>query len=220
MKTVLCLLFCLFCTPPIFAQNNSIDKNRKYGITMSAAIFPYKFGIQPGFQIKLGKRFDFVTDYGFTLRGRGNNQYDETHFFKLGTELKYHSGHFVTERYFSLQTGYISRKFQAKDSGWYWKKDSSDASGYGSASIISPVLFAAIKWGREIKVGEKFFLDFFLGIGARYIRTNYNARNVYSIGHFADKRDTIFDLAGYSWEHEGEQVKLHATAGARVGIRF
>lgn len=187
---------------------------------MSAVIFPYKAGVQPGFQVGLGKRFGLISDLGFTFSGRGNNQYDKMHFFKFATELKYYSRRSVNGGYLSLQAGYVRREFQANDSGWFWKKDSSDASGYSSARISSPVLFTAIKLGREMRFGEKFFLDVFLGIGARYIGTNYDAKDVYTMGRFADKRDTIFDLAGYSWEHEGSQVKLHATAGVRIGYYF
>lgn len=220
MRTILCLLFCLFFTSRIFAQNNSNGKDRKYAITMSVAVFPYKSGIQPGFQVKLGKRFDFISDCGFTLTAKGNSQYNEMHFLKFASELKYRPGHSVAGRYFSLQTGYIRRKFQAKDSGWYWRKDSSDAIGYSSASINSPVLFAAIKWGREVKVGDKFFLDFFLGVGARYISTTYDAKDIHAIGLPGGERDNIFELAGYSWEHEEDQMKFHATAGVRLGMRF
>lgn len=220
MRTALSLLFCFCFIHQTFAQNQSDAMDRKYAITMSAAVFSYKAGIQPGIQVKLGKRFGFMSDVGFALSGRGNNQYDEMHFFKLASELKYYSKHSVSGRYFSFQAGYVHREFQANDSGWYWRKDSSDATGYGSAHVNSPVFFGAIKLGRELKIGEKFFLDVFFGIGARYIHTNYDAKNVYTMGRFVDKRDTIFDLAGYSWEHEGDQVKLHATTGLRIGYYF
>lgn len=220
MRTALNLLFCLCFIHEAFAQNQSNTIDQKYAMTMSATIFPFKAGIQPGFQIKLGKRFGFMSDLGFAFSARGNNQYDELHFFKLASELKYYSRRSVNGGYFSFQAGYVHRELQANDSGWYWRKDSSNASGYSSASINSPLLFTAIKLGREMKIGEKFFLDVFIGIGARYIHTNYDAKDVYAMGRFADKRDTVFDLAGYSWEHEGNQVKLHATAGARVGLRF
>lgn len=219
MRIALFLLFCLCFTREIFAQDKLNGSSQKSAITMSAAIFPYKLGLQPGFQFKLGKRLDFVTECGFSLGGRGNNQYDETHFFKLAGELKYYSKQSVG-RYLSLQTGYIGRKFQSKDSGWYWRKDSSDASGYSSALVKSPVLFAAIKIGKEITVGDKFFLDFFLGVGARYIRTVYDATGVYTIGRLGGEQDNIFELAGYSWQHEGSQVKFHGAAGVRVGMRF
>jgi hypothetical protein len=220
MRTFFCLFFCLCVIDETFSQNQSNTIDQKYGITMSAVFFPYKAGFQPGFQVKLGKRLGLISDFGFTLSNKGNNQYDEMHFFKLASELKYYSRHSVTGSYFSFQAGYVHREFQAKDSGWFWREDSSDASGYSSARINSPLLFTAIKLGREMRFGKKFFLDVFLGIGARYIRTNYDAENVYTMGRFADKRDNIFELAGYSWEHEGGQVKLHVTAGARVGIRF
>ena len=219
MRTALFLLFYLCLTLGLFAQKESNTSSQKSAITMSAAVFPYKVGIQPGVQFKLGKRLDFITECAFTLTGRGNNQYDETHFFKLAGELKCYSKQSVG-RYFSLQTGYISRKFQAKDSGWFWKKDSSDASGYSSALINSPVIFAAIKCGKEIKVGDKFFLDFLLGVGARYICTTYNAQDVHSIGRLGGEQDNIFELAGYSWQHEENEVKFHGTAGVRVGMRF
>ena len=77
-----------------------------------------------------------------------------------------------------------------------------------------------MKWGREIKIGEKFFFDFFLGIGARYISTTYNVKDVQAIGRLGGEQDNIFEIAGYSWQHEGDQVKFHGTAGVRVGLRF
>ncbi|HTM93140.1 MAG TPA: DUF3575 domain-containing protein [Flavisolibacter sp.] len=219
MRTLLCLLFCLCFTHKTFAQNQSDTTDKKYAITMSAVIFPYKSGIQPGFQIKLGKQFGLMSDFGFALSDKGNNRYNEMHFFKLASELKYYSRHSVNGRYFSLQAGYVHREFQANDSGWYWRKDSSDATGYGSALVNSPVFFGAVKLGREMKIGEKFLLDFFLGIGARYIRTTYHVQGIHPI-KLGGVRDDIFELAGYSWEHEGEQLKLHATAGVRVGCYF
>jgi hypothetical protein len=203
----------------MFAQNQSDTIGKKYAITMSTVIFPYKLGIQPGFQVRLGKRLGLVSDFGFALSNRGNNMYNEMHFFKLASELKYYSGKSVTGNYFSFQAGYVYREFQAKDSGWFWREGSSDASGYSSARINSPVLFTAIKLGRERRFREKIFADVFLGIGARYIRTSYEVRDIHSI-HLGGAGDSIFEIAGYSWEHEGDQVKLHTTAGLRVGIRF
>lgn len=219
MRTLLCLLLCLCFSYEIYAQNHSDTNVRKYAITMSAVFFPYKLGIQPGFEVKLGNGFTLMSDFGFATSGKGNNQYDEMHFFKLASELKYYSKPSADGNYFSFQAGYVHRKFQAKDSGWFWRDGSSDASGYSSARINSPVFFTAIKLGRERRFREKIFADVFFGIGARYIHTVYDVKDVHSI-HLGGARDSIFEIAGNSWEHEGDQVKLHATAGVRAGIRF
>jgi hypothetical protein len=223
MRAVLSLLFCFCIVFSSFSQTNSNyrDKaNQKHAITLSAAIFPYQIGMQPGFQFRLGKKFDLISECAFSLTGQGNNNYDEVHFFKWATELKYYPGHAFGGKYFSFQAGYIQRKFQAKDSGWYWKNNDPDATGYSSDKIKAPVAFTVVKWGREVELRKSFFLDFFLGLGARYIRTTYDVQDSYNMGHLGGARDNIFELAGYSWEHEGTQTKLNGTAGIRIGKRF
>jgi hypothetical protein len=34
------------------------------------------------------------------------------------------------------------------------------------------------------------------------------------------ERDNIFEIIGNAWEHERNYLKLHGTAGLRMGLRF
>jgi hypothetical protein len=138
----------------------------------------------------------------------------------LATELKYYPKRGFVGKYFSFQAGYIHRKFQANDSGWYWKSNDQDATGYSSAKIKAPIVFTVVKWGREVELRKNFFLDFFLGLGARYIYTTYDVKNTYPFGRPGGAQDNIFELAGYSWEHEGKQMKFNGAAGIRIGKRL
>jgi len=222
-KAIISLVCCASIVLSCFSQTNSIYRdtaNCIHSITLSAALFPYQLGIQPGFQFRLGRKYDLISEFAFSLTSRGNNNYEEAHFFKLSTELKYYPQLAFGGSYFSFQAGYIYRRFQANDSGWYWKSNDPDATGYSSAKFKAPVIFAVVKLGREMSLGKNFFLDVFLGLGARYIHTSYVVKDPYNLGHLGGEQDNIFEIAGYSWEHEGKQVKLNGTAGVRLGRKF
>lgn len=223
MRVFFFFLVCICLGKSITAQNNSElrrDEKYKCATTMSLTFFPYSVGIQPGFQLRLGRKFEFISEAAISIGSGGNNQYDEMHFFKLSAEVKYFPRKAFAGSYFSFQTGYVQRKFQAKDSGWYWRDGNINRTGYSNADIKSPVIFSNLKMGREIKVKGNFFLDLFVGVGARYIHTSYDAKNAYPLGPLTTPRDNIFELAGYSWENEGDQIKFQATAGLRLGVRF
>jgi hypothetical protein len=213
--------FIWFFTINIMAigQNNKVARDSikyKYGATITPTAFPYSAGIQPGFQFRMGRKINLISEAAFSS-AKNNIKYDRINVLKVVSELKYFRDKAFAGSYFSFQAGYISRKFISKDSGVYFKDTA--MVGYRSATIKSPVSFVAIKCGREINV-HKIFVDFFLGIGVRYVQTSYNSQGPYQISHPRGVRDNIFELLGQAWEQDRDYLKLHGTAGMRVGLRF
>jgi len=216
-KTVFFSL-CVLSTNFSLAQKSQKkgDSKQEYAATISAVVFPYDIGLQPGFQFQWGKRHSLLTEAGVAWGNRQRGQYQKRQSFKLASELKCYSKRTST-RYFSWQVGYIQRNFDDRDSGWYFKDS---AIGYSNARIKSPVFFTAIKWGEEIVCGEKYFIDIFFGLGARYVHTAYNAKGTYPYGRLGGPRDNIFELIGNAWEHENDYWKPHVSLGIRMGRRF
>jgi hypothetical protein len=221
MRTILFFSFFVHAMI-VFGQDNSTLRkdsvNYKHAATLTLTAFPFSMGIQPGFQFRVGSKFDVLTEGAFASTKRAGSFYDRLKIMKLVSEVKYYPQKAFAGRYFSFQAGCINRKFTANDSGWYFKDTAT--LGYSSARIKSNLSFVSIKLGREINTGNRFFLDFFIGLGARYVCTGYEANDVYAIPDFLDKRDSIIEVVGYSWEDERGVVKLHGTAGFRMGIRF
>lgn len=221
MKTILFFFFFLNAMIVFGQDNGTLRKDSvtyKHAATLTLTAFPFSIGIQPGFQFRMGRKFDVLTEGTFAATKKVGNYYDRLNIIKLVSEIKYYPQKAFAGRYFSFQAGYITRKFTANDSGWFFKGTSTI--GYSSARIKSDVSFVSVKLGREINPGKKIFLDVFIGLGARYVCTVYEANDAYAMPDFLDKRDSIIELAGYSWEDEGGIVKLHGTAGFRIGIRF
>ncbi len=221
MKTILFFFFFLNAMIVFGQDNGTLRKdsvNNKHAATLTLTAFPFSIGIQPGFQFRVGNKCDMLTEGTFAATKKVGNYYDRLNIIKLVSEVKYYPQKAFAGRYYSFQAGYISRKFTANDTGWYFKDTATI--GYSSARIRSNVSFVSVKLGREINPGKKIFLDFFIGLGARYVCTVYEANDTYAMPDFLDKRDGIIELAGYSWEDEGGIVKFHGTAGFRIGIRF
>lgn len=218
MKTIF-LFFCFVGATVAFGQMNASTDSSKYkhAATITLTAFPYSIGVQPGFQFRMGRRFDVLTEGAYASTKKAGN-YDKLKIIKLVSELKYFPTKPFAGRYYSLQAGYMGRKFTANDTGWYFKDTTTI--GYSSAGIKSNVSFVSLKLGREINPGQKVFLDFFIGLGVRYVQTSYEVSGRYSRMRPGGARDNIFEIIGNAWEYERNYLKLHGTAGVRMGLRF
>jgi hypothetical protein len=220
MKTILLFFFFVGATVAFGQNKTNVSKDStkyKHAATITLTAFPYSIGVQPGFQFRMGGNFDVLTEGAFASTKRAGD-YNRLKIIKLVSELKYYSAKPFAGRYYSFQAGYISRRFTESDTGWYFKDTATI--GYSSAGIRSNISFVSLKLGREINPGAKVFLDFFVGLGVRYVQTSYDVSGRYSRMRPGGARDNIFELFGNAWVYERNYFKLHGTAGVRIGLRF
>lgn len=228
MKTALLFTFCLSLMQCVLSQDNSIEKNtvsEKYALTLTPAFFPYdKMGLQPGFQFKVGNHIALMNEIAFPIvmasKYRGGN-YDKTEFLRVSSELKFFREKSPEGRFSSLQLGYIKRSFIDDDSGWYHSNGDTIVTGYTDLRIKSPVFFCTIKMGGEMIQWKKVFMDFFIGLGIRFIPTKYNAAGSYVKGPWSPPVDSFAWLVpGSSWQYNQTLVRPHLSLGFRIGRKF
>lgn len=203
-------------------QNEVLFINQKYAVTVAPVFFPIRaFGIQPGFQFKISDQYAFISEIGIRIGHSKNSDYDKTSFLKFTTELKYFPKHSIPGRFYSLQFGYIKRNFFDNDSGSYHTPGSPDLIGYQSLKIKSPVFFTCFKIGREVVEWKKAFMDVFIGLGLRWIPTEYNAAGAYSLGNYYQPRDIFFSFIPISsWQYDKILLRPQISFGLRIGKRF
>ena len=84
--------------------------------------------------------------------------------------------------------------------------------------INSPVFSSALKWGIELNAGRKIFFDAFIGAGLRFIFTDYKAKNIL-VTSTEPPKPNIFSFDD-AWKYNYTLMRLHGTAGLRLGVRL
>ena len=228
MRITLLLAFCIGLTQCVLSQNNDIEKNvvsEKYAVTLTPAFFPYvTMGIQPGFQFKIGNRFALMNEIAIPVVISDNNlrgNYDKTQFFRVASELKLFRAKSPEGRFSSIQFGFIKRRFEDIDSGWYHKGIDTVLTGYSNLVIKSPVFFCNLKIGGEVVEWKKVFMDFFIGVGIRITSTKYDADGAYIFGRWFPPTESFAWLVpGSSWQYNGTVIRPHLSLGFRIGGKF
>ena len=212
-----CCFFALLILTSVscFSQQTA----RKISVTAAPAILYNKLVFQPGIQYSSkkwavggevsglrAKKMSFDKGYWLRFQAEGKR------FLNYEEDVKF---------YFSFQTAYSIRNFVTNDSGYYYVGSFGSDTGayYSSAKIHSPVLSFAPKFGFELFMGKKWYLDMFGGIGVRYIFTKYNAQNVRPATFVRGFRDWGYAHES-SWRFNNTQSRFHLTTGLRLGFRF
>lgn len=217
MKPVSAFLLCFFFLGYAYAQNINTAADHQFSLLLGPAILSSHnqyFGLQPGVQYRLSRRSALLAEYAFAFRSRYNGITDERH-HRLSAEAKW----FMSKRnksscYLSLQSYYAARRFRDSTTGYFYDKNLPDSTFYyDEAAVQSPVFVVALKVGREVKLGKKITMDFFMGVGVRRIFTSY--------GSFVNltKREghpfREFPAAAIFFNET--QTRFHATGGFRFG---
>lgn len=210
----------------VLSQERDVQKNiggEKYAVTLAPAFFPFnRIGLQPGFQFRLNDSWAVITEFSVPVTkssDKGDN-YQKMQLIKLASELKYYPKK-LSDRFYSIQIGYMQRNFIDSDSGKYHNPGAINEIGYSRLTIKSPVYFFAIKCGSEEVQWRKVFLDCFLGVGVRIIPTKYNSEGAYVAGQWDPPVDNIAWMAPIAaWEYDKTCIRPHFTLGFRIGGKF
>lgn len=122
----------------------------------------------------------------------------------------------ASKKYLSLQTNYLYRKLADREQALYYTK--TQTFSYQNAIISTPVLSLAVKLGVEVPAGKRTYVDAFIGVGPRFIFTNYSAEKSLLTSLTPVKRKIFqFDDA---WLFNYTLTRLHFVAGLRFGIQL
>ena len=194
------------------------DTSSRFAVVLSPALFvPVTVAAQGGLQYRLSRHWSLLGEVAVPTFYPKNTQYETIKYLRTGIEVKYYSdAHRSNKSYVSFQSNYLFRKLTDKDQNFYYTK--TQTFSYQNAFINSPVLSSAVKLGIEIKAGKRTFVDGFIGAGARFIFTTYNADKVVVTSSEPHKQNLLnFDDA---WQFDYTLMRLHVTAGIRFGVRL
>lgn len=213
-----CLLVCSFLSK---AQES------KWGISFTPALVQspaIHYGIQPGFEFRINDRLSLLTEIAFTTAKDKDSSYQNSRYFRIKPELRYTL--LGSKRRFNMYTGlqlsYSFRKWDDLDGGCYFNKqlynDSSIA--YNKASISSPILTSSLQFGILLSVSDHFYMDFFMGMGARMIFTNYSGIENATKQPYNTAICKIVPAPDPAYWVNGTITRFHSNFGFRVLYRF
>jgi hypothetical protein len=152
------------------------DSARTVSVVISPALFvPVSVAVQPGLQVKFGRRWAVLVEGAFPTFYPSNTEYEKIHYWRGSLEVKYYRRSKGPAKYISLHNSYLFRELTDKESGRYYTRTQSFA--YNNSVISSPVWATAIKIGMELNFGKRAYFDVFAGAGIRQIFTSYKSEN-------------------------------------------
>ena len=204
----------LLCGYKSIAQQSS----SRLSLVISPAIFvPVSVAVQAGVQYRIGSQLTVLAEAAYPTFTPGNTEYEKIDYFRTGIEFKYIlRSDSSLSKYVSLQNNYLHREMIDEHQGIYYTK--TQTFSYSNAAIKSPVFSSALKLGAELNAGKKFFFDAFIGAGLRFVFTEYEAKNVLLTSTEPPEQNLFtFDDA---WKYNYTLMRLHGTAGLRLGMRL
>jgi len=219
-KLFLLLIIC----PALSIAQKPQDKN--WGVSLTPAIIPMKgghLGIQPGIEYKLYNRLSILTEVAFQT-GKKNNA-DSTaldkKYLRIKPELRYSLSKktHVFNSYIGLQFSYSFRSFRTEKYDYYYDHLPNDyVYYYDEAKINSPIITTSFQIGSIISDGKNFFMDMYIGLGARFIHTTYSELVNLNTGPWIRPFIGIKPFASYYYS--GDLYRFHMNAGIRLIYRF
>lgn len=216
MKQLLALLLFLVLlqTQKSFGQ----DTSSRLAVVISPALFvPVSVALQAGLCYRFSSRCNVLLEAAHPTFYPNNTEYEKIRYWRTGLEVQYaYSRRSNLRRYMAVQVSYLFRKLMDEGQAFYYTK--TQTFSYTNATIQSPVLATALKFGVQLPAGKKVFVDAFVGGGLRFIFTSYETVNPL-VTSLEPKKQTIFKFDD-AWLYNYTLKRLHATAGLRVGIRL
>ena len=171
-----CLLLFTVVFSCVRASGQDSAKPKKIAVLLSPALVPMaptKLALQPGMQVRLHK-WSLTAQVAFPVQKPSPN-FASTHYFRKSAELKrFFKQQKDLEEYLSAEVQYAERSFVDTNGGTYFKGRDEVRYRYSYAAIHSPIRVLMLKAGAEFPVYKRFFLDAFVGVGARTIYTRYS----------------------------------------------
>lgn len=190
----------------------------RFSIVVSPALFvPVSVAAQGGIQIKTTNKLSVLLEAAVPVFHPDNTEYEKIDYWRTGAEfrlcVKRDSS---VSKYISVQGSYLFRELHDEGQGFYYTK--TQTFSYENAQIKSPVFSSAVKMGLELNASKHVYFDVFIGLGARFIFTEYVAKNAL-VTSTTPPRQNIFTFDD-AWKFNYTLVRPHATAGVRFGVRL
>jgi len=140
-----------------------------------------RYGLQLGAAYNLNPRLQLLTEITVAVGKTNNLDILNSRYIRVKPELRYFFPKINApiSGYLGLQLFYTDRYWTNAGAGSYFEEsfNSDSVINYSSAKIHSPSLSETIQLGGLAKISKSFYLDVFMGMGAKSVFTKYSDIN-------------------------------------------
>ena len=217
MRKITLPFFVLLLTLSATAQEH------KFAISLTPALVEtpvVRYGVQPGFEFFINERLSLLTEIAVGVGGEKDPYYGNSKYLRIKPELRYALGETKLgfEPYTGLQFSYSYRKWDNLSGGSFFDKDS--VVNYDKASINSPILTTSIQFGTIMPISDRVKIDFFAGLGARFIFTDYSRLENPTKDSYLGPRRVCSLAPAPAYSANGTVSRFHSNLGFRLLYRF
>jgi len=225
MRKLICNLLLFFITSSARAQRIFPEGN--WGASLTGAMVPlptFTLGIQPGLLYKVSDRVSLLTELTIpVIKNIGDNSgTTNQRYFRIQPEFRYHFPFRKRKNniYMGLRLSYAIRKLEDVDGGFYSDVTPGLVEGFyfDKAKINSPIMTSSLQVGSIANGTKTISLDFFWGVGARFINTKYT--DVVNPVNGFRNRPADGPVFYPSYSYNKAVTWLHINAGFRLVYHF
>ncbi len=203
-----------------FAQDKS--KENPWVASLTGAILPlpeFNVGIQPGIMYKFNDRISLLTEITLRVGNKADADSEavDKKYLRIQPELRYNlrSKKRIRNDYLGFRFSYASRSFSDVNGGFYATQNPGDEGFfYDRAKINSPVVTSSIQYGTILSSSKRFSIDVFIGLGLRFVNTEYTDVSNPIRGTRTRSVDGPTFYASYSYN--GSLIWFHVNGGLRL----
>ncbi|MFM1857653.1 MAG: hypothetical protein RLZ05_713, partial [Bacteroidota bacterium] len=208
----------LLLTVKILSAQSSI-----WSLTYTPAVVQVpdiRYGAQVGAAYRLDSKLQLLTELTTSVGKPDNMATINSQYLRIKPELRYFFTSMESSAvgYCGVQLSYAHRQWTTTSSGSYYeKKLYSDSSvSYSSAVINSPFATLTAQVGGVVRLRNHFSFDFFMGLGAKSVFTNYtNIKNPELVESFRPRCKIMFS-PDPAWLVNSQQWRFQMNMGVRV----
>jgi hypothetical protein len=220
-KLLLYFLTSLFFTSLLSAQKK---QDWAFSLTPSIVLIPDpEFGCQVGAMYSFNPKISLLTEFTMPWGGSRQEGVSNAKYFRIKPELRYQiSNHRDIENYIALQLSYAARKWNDNNGGAFYNKTVFDdsATSFSNAIVKSPIFTCSAQVGSMIFTSKHLILNFFMGLGVRYIFTKYlNVQDEHKVWQQQPKCAPFFRIT-YASQIENTVIRFNTNFGLRFLYRL
>ncbi len=225
MRKVFFMVFGLLVFSSLSGQE--VKPEGKWSASLTGAFIPlpeFNFGVQPGLEYRFTNRLSLLTEITIRIGNSADKDAEAINkkYFRIQPEVRYNFYSKKRNRndYAGLRMSWATRKFDDINRGFYaTSRSGDDGFYYDQAKITSPVITSSLQVGTVFPAGTKVSVDMFLGLGVRFITTDYTD----VVNAFAGVRTRPADgrpVFYASYSYEDQLTWFHMNAGIRGIYHF
>ncbi len=211
-------LILLLLTVKILSAQSSI-----WSLTYTPAVVlvpDIRYGVQVGAAYRLDSKLQLLTELTKSVGKPDNTATINSQYLRIKPELRYFFTSMESSAvgYCGVQLSYAHRQWATTSSGSYYeKKFYSDSSiHYSSAVIKSPFATITAQMGGVVRLRNHFSFDFFMGLGAKTLFTNYTSVVNPALVESVRPKCKIMFSPDPAWLVNSQQWRFQMNMGVRV----